>query len=146
VEPAHEEDAQREAVHDDDNGCVLTEEAGIDVTHQMVFEHREAVVHVRARFSVREAVEEAAKAQAFRFLAFLAGRVLEVAKVLLWSDGERVGLTSALGRSPARPPPHPSPPRTSRSCTSSWLLTTTPGGNAAAIAAAVCADRLYGDM
>jgi hypothetical protein len=48
VEPAAEEDAQREAVRDEHEVGVGGEAARVDVAHQVVLEDGDAVEHVRA--------------------------------------------------------------------------------------------------
>ena len=70
-------------MRDEDERRARRKAAGVDVAHQVVLKNGQPVVHVRPGLAVGEAVEEAAKAQALRLFALLAGRVLEVAKVLL---------------------------------------------------------------
>jgi hypothetical protein len=88
--PPHEEDAEREAVGDDDDVHVLAalaggrlEPADVDVGAQRLAEAGDAVVDVGGGLAVGEAVEETAVAEAGLLLDAHLVAVLEVAEVLL---------------------------------------------------------------
>ena len=83
MEPAHEEDAQRKAVRDDDDVSVAREAPRVDVPHEVVFEESHPVVNIRSRFAVGEAVPEAAEAEALGLLPAFPLEFLKIPEILL---------------------------------------------------------------
>ena len=68
VEPAHEEDAQGQAVGDQHQRGVVPKPARVDVPDHVVLKDGHAVVDVRAGLPIWEAVEEPAEPQALCLL------------------------------------------------------------------------------
>ena len=62
VKPAHEENSQGQAVSHEHDGGVVCKSAGIDVPNHVVLENSHAIVDIRSRLSVGEAIKEPAKA------------------------------------------------------------------------------------